>query len=144
MAQKEYQQLPKISGIYNIDNANSLLAKALPTTGKIVFVFYDPGCGHCQQLGSAFSNKIKEMSGLSLFFISMNDKEYVDGFINMFAKNLKGRTNVSFWKDPGVEFIEKFKPTNYPATYIYDAAKRTLIASFQGENDLFKMLPFLK
>jgi len=51
------KKLPAIATIHAIDNSSKLLQQALPTKGKIVFVFYDPGCGHCQELGASISKE---------------------------------------------------------------------------------------
>lgn len=142
-AQETPAQLPAISTIHNVYKPQQLLQKALPNKGKLVFIFYDPGCGHCQELGAGIAKNSERLGQAAVFFISMNDKEYVDGYINMFAKGLKEKKNISFWKDPGVEFIEKFMPQNYPATFIYDASSKKLLKAFHGEGDVNKILPFL-
>lgn len=139
-AQQAPATMPSFSSIRNVYDSNLMLQNTLPSSGKIVFIFYDPGCGHCQELGAGISKNIDKLKEVSFFFISMNDKEYVDGYINMFAKGLKGKKNVSFWKDHGVEFIEKMMPENYPASYIYDARTKKIIKSFQGESDVTKIL----
>ncbi len=143
-AQQAPATMPSFSSIRNVYDDKLTLKEELPNSGKIVLIFYDPGCGHCQELGAGISKNIDQLRDVSFFFISMNDKEYVDGYINMFAKRLKGRKNVSFWKDHGVEFIEKMMPENYPASYIYDARTKKLIKSFQGESDVAKITPLLQ
>ncbi|TDS16252.1 thioredoxin-like protein [Sphingobacterium paludis] len=141
--QKQPTQLPTLTTLRNHYNPDATFQKMLPTKGKLVLVFYDPGCGHCQELGQDIAKNITKFQQAALFFISMNDKEYVDGYINMYAKGLKNRKNVSFWKEESVEFIEKFSPENYPATYIYDAATKKLVKSFQGESKVSTIIPFL-
>ncbi|GHE48727.1 redoxin [Sphingobacterium griseoflavum] len=143
-AQQMPSSLPSFSSIYPVYDDKLILQEQLPSKGKIVLIFYDPGCGHCQQLGAGVSKYVDKLKDASFFFISMHDKEYVDGFINMFAKGLKGKKNVSFWKDHGVEFIEKMVPENYPASYIYDGRTKKMIKSFQGESDITKIMPFIQ
>lgn len=136
--------LPSLQSIHDVYNPKRSLQSSLPTAGKIIFIFYDPGCGHCQELGDGVAKNINKFTNASLFFISMNDKEYVNGYVNMFAKGLKDKKNVSFWKDAGTTFIEKFNPENYPATYIYEARTKKLVKSFQGESKVGKILPFVQ
>lgn len=143
LAQQAPATMPTFSGIHDVYNPARKLQGALPTSGKVILIFYDPGCGHCQALGSGIARNAAKFAKASIFFISMNDKEYVDGYVNMFADGLKNKKNISFWKDEGVEFIEKFMPENYPATYIYDARTKKLIQSFQGEDEVVKIIPFL-
>lgn len=142
-AQQVTGSLPAVTQIHEKNDSKKLLSNAMPSKGKIMIIFYDPGCGSCQQLGSDVNKNIASLKNTSVFFISMHDADLVDGYINMYAKELKNQKNVSFWKDPGVEFIEKFAPTNYPATYIYEASTKKLLKSFQGEGRIKDMLPFL-
>ncbi len=137
------KKLPAINAIHAYNNSSQLLNTSLPSKGKLMLIFYDPGCGHCQELGANIAKQVDRLSKTSIYFICMNDQEYVDSYINMYAKGLRGKKNISFWKDPGVEFIEKFQPKNYPATYIYDAGSKSLVQDFQGEPDVKKMLSFL-
>lgn len=138
------KKLPAIGTIHSIDNSSKILQQSLPAKGKIVFVFYDPGCGHCQELGVSISTEYTSFGAAQIFFITMNEKTYVDTYISKYAKGLKDKKNVSFWQDPGVEFMEKFMPSSYPATYVFDAASKNLIKDFQGENDAKKIVPFLR
>ncbi len=73
----------------------------------------------------------------------MNDKPYVDGFINMHAKALRTAANIKFLFDSGTQFIEKFKPSNYPSLYIYDAKTKTLVKHLDGEDDVNELLKIL-
>ena len=138
------KKLPVLATIHNLDNSKVLLQQALPTKGKIVFVFYDPGCGHCQELGVSITKEYAAFGAAQVYFITMNEKSLVTTYINKYTSGLKDKKNVSFWKDPGVEFIEKFMPRSYPSTYVFDAASKNLIKDFQGENDAKKIIPFLR
>lgn len=137
------EQLPALTSIHHWKDKAKPLGDALPKSGRILFVFYDPGCGSCQELGAGIAKSDSKIKNTQVFFISMHDNDLVDGYINMYAKNLKNMKNVSFWKDPGAEFIEKMKPINYPATYLFDAKTKKLIKSFQGESKIERMSPIL-
>ncbi|SMG45075.1 TlpA family protein disulfide reductase [Sphingobacterium psychroaquaticum] len=143
-AAQALKQLPSFVKIHDIANNGKLLQQAIPTKGKVMLIFYDPGCGHCQKLGASLSKAYATLPPVQIYFVTMNDKEYVDSYLNMYAPALKGKKNVSFWKDPGVEFIERFMPKEYPATYIFDAGSKTLIKDFQGESDVQKIVPSLR
>ncbi len=142
-AQDKQIRLPVFLTIHEMNDSTKILGKSFPDKGKLMLVFYDPGCGHCQELGASIDKNLKEFSKTPIFFITMYEKGLVNGYINMFAKGLKGKKNVTFWHDPGVEFIEKLNPKNYPATYIFDLESKKLIKDFQGENDAKKILPYL-
>ncbi|MFD1768163.1 peroxiredoxin family protein [Sphingobacterium suaedae] len=134
------KELPKFMSIHDVYCPERLLQQALPKEGRIVLVFYDTGCGHCQELGTSIAKNLPRLTDVSFFFISMNDREYVDGFINMFAKELKNKPRISFWKDPGVEFLERFRPENYPATYVYDAKSKKLLRESQVGHNVYNTL----
>ena len=138
------KKLPTLATIHSLDQPSKLLQQSLPTKGKIVFIFYDPGCGHCQELGASLTKEYASFATAQVYFITMNEKSLVTTYINKYTSGLKDKKNVSFWKDPGVEFIEKFMPRSYPATYVFDAASKNLIKDFQGENDAKKIIPFLR
>lgn len=141
--QTNTNRLPILTTIYNIDDSTQILSKSLPANGTIILILYDPGCSHCQTLGEGIAKQWEKLKESSVFFISMQEKAYVEGFVNMFAKGLREKKNISFWRDPGVEFFDKVKPTDYPATYIYDATTRMLLYSFQGESDIDKLLDYI-
>lgn len=138
-----FAQAPKTIPAFTFDEvyqSGKFHADKLPKTGYIVLDFYDPGCGHCQKMGAGIAQNLQKLKHVSLYFISMNDKAYVDGFINMHAKALKNAANVKFLFDSGTQFIEKFKPSNYPSLYVYDAKTKTLLQHLDGEDDVKKLL----
>ena len=141
-AQNDKWRLPFLKTIYNVDGSKHGFNESLPKRGKILLVFYDPSCSHCQQFAQGIAENFNEFKNISVYFICMQDVAHIKGFINMFAKSLIGKGNVSFWRDPGTEFFEYFLPENYPATYLYDARSLKLIKAFQGDYEIAKMLPF--
>ena len=142
LGQNDKQQLPILKTIYNVDDSTRVFKESLPKTGKIMLVFYDPGCSHCQQFAQGIADDFEEFKEISVFFICMQSVTHIKGFVNMFGKTLIGKAHVSFWRDPGTEFFEYFLPENYPATYLYDARSLKLIKSFQGDYEIAKMRSF--
>ncbi|WP_293957629.1 MULTISPECIES: peroxiredoxin family protein [unclassified Sphingobacterium] len=144
--QPAFAQAPKTLPPFTFDEVyqtGKFDSDKLPKSGYIVLNFYDPGCGHCQKMGAGVAQNLTKLKNTSFYFISMNDKQYVDGFINMHAKALKNASNVKFLFDSGTQFIEKFKPTNYPSLYIYDARTKLLMQHLDGEEDVNKLLKVL-
>ncbi|MCW8313315.1 redoxin domain-containing protein [Sphingobacterium sp. InxBP1] len=138
-----FAQAPKVLPAFSFDEvyqAGRFSSDKLPKAGYIVLDFYDPGCGHCQKMGAGIAQNLPRFKNVHFYFISMNDKPYVDGFINMHAKPLRNAQNVKFLFDPGTQFIEKFNPTNYPSLYVYDAKTKTLLQHLDGEDDVKKLL----
>jgi len=141
-----FAQAPKTLPSFTFEEvyqASKFNSDRLPKSGFIVLDFYDPGCGQCQKMGAGIARNLSKFKNVSFYFISMNDKPYVDGFINMHAKALKSASNVKFLFDAGTQFIEKFKPSNYPSLYIYDAKTKVLVQHLDGEDDVNKLLKAL-
>ncbi|MDF2475515.1 MAG: redoxin [Sphingobacterium sp.] len=138
-----FAQVPKTMPAFTFEEVyrqGKFSSDQLPKTGYIVLDFYDPGCGHCQKMGAGIAQNLQKLKNVSFYFISMNDKAYVDGFINMHAKALKWAANVKFLFDGGTQFIEKFGPNNYPSLYIYDAKTKTLLQHLDGEDEVKELL----
>lgn len=128
-------ELPTFETFQRYDTGTIFTIDSLSNTGKNVLVFYDPGCGHCQELGHSFSESWAKWSDdVTFYFISMTEKELVDGYVDKYAKNLKNRPNVIFLFDERGEFIYRFEPKNFPSTYIYTADTRQLIQMYDGAN----------
>ncbi len=141
-----FAQAPKVLPAFSFDEvyqSGKFNSDKLPKSGYIILNFYDPGCGHCQKMGAGIAQHLQKLKNVSIYFISMNDKPYVDGFINMHAKALRTAANIKFLFDSGTQFIEKFKPSNYPSLYIYDAKTKTLVKHLDGEDDVNELLKIL-
>lgn len=137
---QESSEIPAFKTFTRYDNGNSFTVDSLSKQGVNVLVFYDPGCGHCQELGFDISQNFESWSKNTWFyFISMLEKADVDNYINRFAKNLRDQPNVLFLRDSIGEFITLFDPKTFPSTYIYSAESGKLIESYDGANTTDKM-----
>lgn len=129
------QQMPAFQQFVRYDNGNQFTVDSLSTEGMNVLIFYDPGCGHCQELGYDIANNWDRWdSSTSFYFISMGEKEGVDRYTAQYAKGLDQKSNVIFLQDSTGEFITLFDPQNFPSTYIYSAKDRSLIQFYDGVN----------
>lgn len=129
------QQMPPFQQFVRYDNGNSFTVDSLAREGVNVLIFYDPGCGHCQELGYDIAKNWDNWSpNISFYFISMGEKEGVDRYTAQYAKGLDQKANVTFLQDPTGEFITLFDPQNFPSTYIYSAKDKSLIQFYDGVN----------
>ncbi|SUJ23972.1 Uncharacterised protein [Sphingobacterium spiritivorum] len=142
-AQKAPVTIPDFT-FYLLQNNQPFKQDKLPSSGYIIFNYYDPGCGHCQKMAAGIAKNIDKFSKSQIYFVTINDKPYVDGFIEMYIPALKNRKNVVFLHDKDIEFIPKFNPTQYPSVYLYDAKTKKLIRHFDGEEDARKLVTYLK
>lgn len=105
----------------------------LAKTGNIVFILFDPTCGHCQQEANDIGKHYDQVKTANFYFVSMNDPALMASFLDTWAKPLVGKENVEVLYDRNADFINKFHiPSQYPATYIY-GANGELKAYWNGE-----------
>lgn len=129
------QQMPAFQQFVRYDNGKQFTVDSLSPEGVNVLIFYDPGCGHCQELGYDIANNWDNWNpNISFYFISMGEQEGVDRYTAQYAKGLDQKSNVTFLHDPTGEFITLFDPQNFPSTYIYSAKDRSLIQFYDGVN----------
>lgn len=94
----------------------------LAKTGNIVFILFDPTCGHCKHEANDIGKHYNQVKAANFYFVSMNDPSLMASFLDTWAKPLVGKENVEVLYDRGADFINKFHiPSQYPATYIYGA-----------------------
>lgn len=128
-------QIPYFS-LQELFTGKSFKTSDLPKEGLIIFNYYDTGCSHCQKMGAGIAEQIQSFKNIKFYFVAMNDVDYVEGFINMFAKKLKPNPQVSFIWDKDGQFITLFKPTQTPSLYIYDAKTHKLLKHLDGVDDV--------
>ncbi len=139
------EKMPAFSKFSDMNTGAKFTSDSLNNKHTQVFILFDPGCGHCQELGQGISKSLDKIrQDVDFYFISMQEKPLVDGYINMFAKGLRNDKRVKFLYDPEGEFILSFNPKNFPSTYIYEAKSLQIIKQFDGENRVETLLPYLQ
>ena len=106
--------------------------KDLIKSNKIVIVFFDVTCDHCQKELKAMSDRIDEFRKAQFYLVSMDNVPGIQSFMKKYAAKMNGRANVTLLTDLHKQFITRFMPVQYPATYVY-AADGNLIRYF-GQN----------
>ncbi|WP_156308678.1 TlpA family protein disulfide reductase [Sphingobacterium endophyticum] len=139
------KEMPSFSKFINLYTGELVTSDSINKKHTQVFILFDAGCGHCQELGQGISLSLDKIrKNVDFYFVSMQEKALVDGYINMFAKGLRNDSRVKFLYDKEGEFILNFHPTNFPSTYIFEAESLQLIKQFDGENKVNSILPFLE
>ncbi|WP_345230184.1 TlpA family protein disulfide reductase [Olivibacter ginsenosidimutans] len=136
------KEIPEFT-FFNVNNDAPFTRNNLASNGKnIVFLFFDPGCSHCQQEVLALGKNYNNLKDINLYFVAMQEKNLINAFMAMYGGELKGKKNVVLLQDKNYEFIGKFKPTQYPAVFVYGANKQ-LKSYWDGEKkveDIIKAL----
>ena len=102
----------------------------------LFFFFFDTDCDHCQVAMTNLNQHYQDYKNAAIYLISMDDWVKINGFMNKYASNLKGKTNVTLLHDAKNEFVDKFKPVKYPAMYLYSGDK--LVDYEDNEYSMFR------
>ncbi|MEJ7691533.1 redoxin domain-containing protein [Daejeonella sp.] len=113
-------------------NGQSFSRKNLAKNKKVVIVFFDVTCDHCQNELRAVSQKIDSFKNAEFYLVSMDNAASIQTFMKKFAPNMNGRTNVTLLRDSNRQFIVRFRPVQFPATYVYDSSLRLI--KYFGQN----------
>jgi peroxiredoxin len=117
---------------FNRFNGQSFSRKDLAKNKKIVIVFFDVTCDHCQNELKAISEKIENFKKAEFYLVSMDNTASIQSFMQKFASKMNGRVNVTLLRDPNRQFIARFRPIQFPATYVYDSNLR--LVKYFGQN----------
>lgn len=93
--------------------------KELKPGKKIIIVFFDATCDHCQVEISAIGKRLNEFKSAEFYLISMDDAPSIQKFMNRYGKELNGKNNVTLLRDRYRQFIANFLPKEYPALFAY-------------------------
>lgn len=105
---------------YQVKSGISLTHKDLSKDKNTVFIFFDPGCGFCQEETKALSENIDKLKNADLYFVSMNSPALIAQFLKQYGPNLDNHKNVHLLYDKNQDFIQKIHlPNHFPANYVY-------------------------
>lgn len=139
---KAPEKIPDFGSLNDYFGKDELAYKTLPKKGKLMFVFYDPECGHCQQLGHEINKNIELFEDTQIYFVSMQEKVLVEKYIDTFLPKLKKRKNIGYYHDEEYAFLLKFNPQNFPSLYLYEAKDKRLLTFLDGENKIDDLRQF--
>lgn len=113
-------------------NGQSFSRKDLAKNKKVVIVFFDVTCDHCQNELKAISQKIDSFKKAEFYLVSMDNVASIQSFMKKFALSMNGRANVTLLRDLNRQFIARFRPVQFPAAYVYDYNLR--LVKYFGQN----------
>lgn len=117
-------------------NGQAFSKKDLTKDKKIVIVFFDITCDHCQHELKAMSDNYEKFKKAEFYLVSLDEVAGIKGFVSKYAPKMSAKPNVTLLRDFNREFIIKFLPVQYPAMYVF-SPKGHLIKYF-GQNSKIK------
>jgi hypothetical protein len=141
MAQSPATFMPAFK-FYTANNTGFTKAQ-IPVGKSSLIVFFDGTCSHCQKVMGMLSARHKELQNVNVYLVSLDEFRTINYFMDNYGKALKGMKNVMLLQDRDHVFIPLFKPTKYPAMFVYGADQRLRIYS-SDEKDVPKILSMLK
>lgn len=108
--------------------------------GKVLLIFFQPECDHCQREATEIAQNITAFKNASLYFITSDTAEKIERFATEYK--LYGHVNIIFGHTSTESVLRNFGPIATPSIYIYSAEQR-LIKAFNGEvaiSEVFKYI----
>ena len=113
-------------------NGQPFSRKDLTPNKKMVIVFFDVSCDHCQNELKAVSTRFDDFKKAEFYLVSMDNVPAIQAFMKKYATKMQGKANVTLLRDVNRQFIVRFRPIQFPATYVYDPNKR--LVKYFGQN----------
>jgi peroxiredoxin len=107
--------------------------------GKIMLVFFQPDCDHCQHEAQQMQQNLESFSTCTLYFVSSAAAQEIEKFSKDYK--LDGKTNIYFGMTPGENVINSYGPIQTPSVYIYNDQK--FIKEFNGQVEVGVILKYL-
>ena len=73
------------------------------------------------------NSQYKEFDNSEIYLVTLDDSEKINRFMSAYGPNLIGKRNVTILRDPRNEFINDFKPRQYPSMLLFSAKGKLLM-----------------
>jgi thiol-disulfide isomerase/thioredoxin len=134
------QQLPSFT-IIRIPDSTDFRSETLEKGKPVIIMFFNPDCDHCQKEAKELLAYKEELKDIQVVMLSPASFIQVKTFYE--AYNMAAMPNVTMGLDVNYVMGLRYRPTNYPALFIYDAAGK-LAKAFVGNVGVPKIIDALK
>lgn len=112
---------------------------ATSLSGKVILVFFQPDCDHCQREAKAINEHLDSFKDYDIYFVTTESFALIDKFAKDY--NLSGHTNVHFVQTTLNEILDTVGPISAPSMFIY--ADKALVKHLDGETPIEEILKHL-
>lgn len=125
---------------FNITKTDGAKLNIKDVNGKVLVVFFNPSCDHCQREAKLISEHKDVIKNYEVYFIS---PEPLDSIAKFSYDYHLVENNIHFAQGNGPEIIKAVGPiTTVPTMMIYD--KQQFVAKMEGEITIDKLAQMLK
>jgi peroxiredoxin len=107
--------------------------------GKNMFIFFQPGCDHCQEEAAEIKQQLERFNAYTLYFISSGAMPEIMNFARDYGLNNQKNVKFAFTATEGV--LNHYGPIQTPSVYIYADGK--LLKSFNGQTAIDSIISSL-
>jgi peroxiredoxin len=126
-AQTPAKKIPPFT-FYQLNNT-AFASTSLPKGKKILFVFFDTGCEHCQRSVARYNQHMAELRNTAVYFVTLDVKAKIDPFMDKYGSNIRKEKNVLILQDRQFQFITRFQPKKYPSMFLYSSQQQLIFYS---------------
>ena len=138
VAQQPAAKIPNFK-FFTLDH-HSFTDKNLKAGRKLLFIFFDVTCEHCQRAITTFNRNGNELNNAAVYLITLDNQASINQFMKKYGSNLYHKKNVTILQDLQNQFISKFGPGKYPSMFLYSPDRKLIL---YGDDDK-KAVEFLK
>lgn len=128
---KELQSTFPSTHFYQLDS--SLLVNSSITTEKIVLIYFNSGCEHCQYEAKSIAENLTLFKNSTVLWFSSENITQIKDFANKYQ--LANQNQIIFLKANAQDLSKDFGSLSPPSVWIYDK-DRSLIKFFKGETKI--------
>lgn len=117
-----------------MDNGAPFSKSNMTPGKKSLFIFFDPGCGHCQDAMKEYNASNKKLENVAIYLVSRDSKQVANSFLASYAPAISKRKNMVLLQDVNNLFIGKFFPRKFPSMFLFDKNNKLIIYSDENKD----------
>ena len=129
----QVKEVPEFT-LKRMDNGAPFSRSNMTPGKKSLFIFFDPGCGHCQDAMKEYNASNKKLDNVAIYLVSRDSKQVANSFLASYAPAISKRKNMVLLQDVNNVFIGKFYPKKFPSMFLFDKNKKLIIYSDENKD----------